>query len=87
MHGGGKDGERDDQWDDKKGDEEEKDEEEQDKNPRHTNKDPNRTIHTIFGGKVASETRRERKLTARAVMAVANSDEKIADPKFQNWSP
>jgi hypothetical protein len=28
MHGGGKDGERDDQYDDKKGDEEEKDEEE-----------------------------------------------------------
>jgi hypothetical protein len=31
MHGGSKDGERDNQWDDKKGDEEEKDEEEQDK--------------------------------------------------------
>jgi hypothetical protein len=28
MHCGSKDGERDDQWDDKKGDEEEKDEEE-----------------------------------------------------------
>jgi hypothetical protein len=33
MHGGGKDAECDDQWDDKKGDKEEKEEEEQDKNP------------------------------------------------------
>jgi hypothetical protein len=32
------------------------------------------------------ETRRERKLTARAVMALTNSDEKTTDPKYQNWS-
>jgi hypothetical protein len=84
MRGGGKDGERDDQWDDKKGDDEEKDKEERDKNPCHAYKDPNRTICTIFGGKVALETRWERKLTARAIMAITNSDEKIVDPKFQN---
>jgi hypothetical protein len=83
MHGGSKDGERDNQWDDKKGDEEEKDEEEQDKKkPHHAYKDPDRTIRTIFGGKVALETRWERKLTAQAVMAVTNSDEKITGPKF-----
>jgi hypothetical protein len=80
IRGGGKDGEHDDQQDDKKADEEEKDEEEQDKNPHHAYKDPNRTIRTIFDGKVALETGRQRKLTARAVMAVANSDEKTVDP-------
>jgi hypothetical protein len=31
------------------------------------------------------EIRPERKLTARAVRAIANSDEKITDPKYQNW--
>jgi hypothetical protein len=82
MRGGGKDGEHNDQRDDKKGDEEEKDEEEQDKNSCHAYKDPDRTIHTIFDGKVALETGQERKLTARAVMAVANSDEKTTDPKY-----
>jgi hypothetical protein len=82
MHSGNKDDERDDQRDDKKGDEEEKDEEERDKNPHHAYKDPDRTIHTIFGGKVALKTGRERKLTTRAVMALANSDEKVTDPKF-----
>jgi hypothetical protein len=50
--------------------------------PHHAYKDPNRTIRTIFGGKVALETGQERKLTARAIMALANSDEKIIDPKF-----
>jgi hypothetical protein len=58
MRGGGKDGEHDDQRDDKKADEEEKDEEEQDKNPHHTYKDPDRTIRTIFYGKVALDTGR-----------------------------
>lgn len=32
------------------------------------------------------ETRREWKLTARAIVAISNSDKKIADPKFPNWS-
>jgi hypothetical protein len=86
MCGGGKDGKRDDQRDDKKGDEKKKDKEEQNKNPHHAYKDPNKTICIIFSGKVALETRRERKLTARAVMALANSNEKIANSKFQNWS-
>jgi hypothetical protein len=53
MRGGGKDGEHDDQRDDKNGDKEEKDEEERDKNHRHAYKEPDRTIRTIFGGKVA----------------------------------
>jgi hypothetical protein len=82
MHSDGKDSKRDDQRDDKNGDKEEKDEEERDKNRRHAYKDPDRTIRTIFGGKVTLETGQERKLIARAVMALANSDEKIVDPKF-----
>jgi hypothetical protein len=40
----------------------------------------------IFGDKVALENRRQRKLVARAVMALNNSDEKVAEPKYQNWS-
>jgi hypothetical protein len=36
----------------------------------------------IFGGKVALETGRERKLLARVVMNVAKQDDKIADPKY-----
>jgi hypothetical protein len=82
MRGGGKDGERDDQRDDKKGDKEETDEEEQDKNPYHAYKDLDRTIRTIFGGKVALETGRQRKLTTQAVMVLAKSDEKTADSKY-----
>jgi hypothetical protein len=82
MRSDGKDNERDNHRDDKNGDKEEKDEEERDKNRHHAYKDPDRTIRTIFGDKVTLETRQERKLIARAVMALANSDEKITDPKF-----
>jgi hypothetical protein len=32
------------------------------------------------------ETGRERKLTARVVMTLANSNEKTVNPKYQNWS-
>jgi hypothetical protein len=56
------------------------------KNLHHAYKDPDRTICIIFGGKVALETGRERKLTAQDVMALANSHEKTTDPKYQNWS-
>jgi hypothetical protein len=52
------------------------------KKPRHAYKDPDRIIRSIFGGKVALETRRERKLTTQAIMAITNSDKKITDPKF-----
>ena len=62
------------------------DEDDPDKNPRHAYTDPDRTIRTIFGGRVATETGRERKLTARAVTAVAWTDDTVADPKYQNWS-
>jgi hypothetical protein len=32
------------------------------------------------------ENGRQRKLTARAIMALNNPDGKVADPKYQNWS-
>jgi hypothetical protein len=59
--------------------EEEKEDDGEDKNPRHSYQNPDRTVQTIFGGRVATETGRQRKLTARAVMAVTKADDKIAD--------
>jgi hypothetical protein len=84
--GGDKDGNKNDRRDDKRPDEEDKTEEECDKDPRHAYKDPDRSVRSIFGGKVALENKRQRKLTARAIMALNNSNEKVADPKYQNWS-
>jgi hypothetical protein len=62
--GGNKDGDKNDRRDDKRPDKEDKTEEEHDKDPRHAYKDPDRSIHSIFGGKVALENGRQRKLTA-----------------------
>jgi hypothetical protein len=85
QRGGDKDGDKNDRRD-KRPDEEDKTEEERDKDPRHAYKDPDRSICNIFGGKVALENEQQRKLTARAVMALNNPDERVADPKYQNWS-
>jgi hypothetical protein len=63
QRGGDKDSDKDDRSGDKRPDKEDKTEEERDKDPRHTYKDPNRNIHNIFGGKVALENGRQRKLT------------------------
>jgi hypothetical protein len=48
-------GDKNDRWDDKRPDEEDKTEEERDKDPRHAYKDPDRSVCSIFGGKVALE--------------------------------
>jgi hypothetical protein len=56
--GGDKDGNKNDRWDDKRPDEEDKTEEECDKDPRHAYKDPDRSVRSIFGGKVALENKR-----------------------------
>jgi hypothetical protein len=69
-----------------KADDEAKDAKEQEKNPCHAYRDPNKIVYTIFGVKVVLETGRERKLITRAVLVVVNSDEKIIDPKYHNWS-
>jgi hypothetical protein len=86
QRGGDKDGDKDDRWVDKRPDEEDKTEEEHDKDPHHAYKDPDRSVHNIFGGKVALENGRQRKLTTRAVMALKNSDGRVANPKYQNYS-
>jgi hypothetical protein len=86
QRGGDKDGDKNDRWDDKRPDEEDKTKEEHDKDPCHAYKDPNRSVCNIFGGKVSLENGRQRKLITRAVMALNNPDERVADPKYQNWS-
>jgi hypothetical protein len=75
---------KNDRRDDKRPDEEDKTKEECDKDPCHAYKDPNRSVHSIFGGKVALENGRQRKLTARAIMALNNPNGKVVDPKYQN---
>ena len=42
-------------------------------------------VTTIFGGLASTESRRERKLTARQVLTVA-SEETTADPSYRPWS-
>jgi hypothetical protein len=86
QRGGDKDGDKNDRLDDKRPDEEDKTEEERNKDPCHAYRDPDRSVRNIFGWKVALENGRQRKLTARAVMALNNPDERVADPKYQNWS-
>jgi hypothetical protein len=76
---------KDDHRDNKRPDED-KTKEEHDKGPHHAYKDLDRSVYSIFGGKVALENGRQRKLTTRAIMALNNSDEKVTDPKYQNWS-
>jgi hypothetical protein len=71
---GDKDGDKNDRRDDKRPDEEDKIEEECDKDPHHAYNYPDRSIHSIFGGKVALENRRHRKLTTQAIMALNNPD-------------
>jgi hypothetical protein len=84
QRGGDKDGDKNDRRGDKRPNEEDKTEEECDKDPRHAYKD--RSVRSIFGGKVVLENERQRKLTARAIMALNNSNEEVADPKYQNCS-
>lgn len=86
MHGGDKGDARPEHREGKQPEDKDKDDEDQDKNPRHAYTDPAKVCRTIFGGKVALETGRERKFIARAVMAVANPDDKITDPRYQTWS-
>ena len=47
---------------------------------------PTDRVHTIIGGKVSIETKRERKLLARTCLNVANADNHITDPRLPPWS-
>ena len=42
-------------------------------------------VATIFRGLAAAKSRRDRKLTARRVLAV-NTEDSIADPSYRPWS-
>jgi hypothetical protein len=42
-------------------------------------------VATIFGGLASTESRRERKLAARRVLAVT-SEETTTDPSYRPWS-
>jgi hypothetical protein len=55
QRSGDKVSDKNDRWDDKRPDGEDKIEEERDKDPRHAYKDPDRSVRSIFGGKVALE--------------------------------
>jgi hypothetical protein len=58
------------------------DEDDPDKNPKHQYQEPIRHVTTIVGGKVSVESKRERKLLARACLNVAKVDDLIADPRL-----
>jgi hypothetical protein len=58
------------------------DDDAQDRNPRHQYVNPTKTVHSIFGGKVSLESKRERKLLKHACLSVINTDDLITDPKL-----
>jgi hypothetical protein len=55
QRSGDKVGDKNDHYDDKRPDGEDKTEDERDKDPRCPYKDPDRSVRSIFGGKVALE--------------------------------
>jgi hypothetical protein len=57
-------------------------EDDPDKNPKHQYQEPVRHVATIIRGKVSVESKRERKLLARAYLNVAKTDDLIADPRL-----
>jgi hypothetical protein len=62
------------------------DDDEHDRNPHHQYVNPTKTIHSIFGGKVSLESKRERKLLKWACSSVINADDLIFDPRLPAWS-
>jgi len=63
----------------------EDEDEDQDRDPQHQYVNPTDVVHSIFGGKVSIESKRERKLLKRACLNVDTTDGLIADPKFPPW--
>jgi len=51
-----------------------------------TQDSPTDVVHSIFGGKVSIESKRETKLQKRACLNVDSADGLVADPKFPPWS-
>jgi hypothetical protein len=62
------------------------DDDEQDRNPCHQYVNPTKIVHSIFGGKVSLESKRERKLLKRACLSVVNTDDLFSDPRLPTWS-
>jgi hypothetical protein len=62
------------------------DDDEQDRNPRHQYVNPTKTVHSIFGGKVSLESKREHKLLKQACLNIVNADDLISDPRLSAWS-
>jgi hypothetical protein len=62
------------------------DDDAQDRNPCHQYVNPTKIVHSIFGGKVSLESKRERKLLKRACLSVVNTDDLISDPRLSSWS-
>ena len=62
------------------GEQRNEDNDDEDADPRHKYVKPTDRVHTIIGGKVSIETKRERKLLARACLNVANTDNLLTDP-------
>jgi hypothetical protein len=58
------------------------DEDDPDKNPKHQYQEHVRHVATIVGGKVSIESKRERKLLARACLNVTKVDDLIVDPRL-----
>ena len=64
----------------------EDEDDDQDRDPRHQYVSPTDVVHSIFGGKVSIESKRERKLLKRDCLKVDSSDSSITDPKIPPWS-
>ena len=56
-----------------------------DRDPRHQYVNLTDVVHSIFGGKVSIESKREWKLLKRACLNVDSADGSIVDPKFPPW--
>jgi hypothetical protein len=57
-----------------------------DRNPCHQYVNPTKTVHSIFGGKVSLESKRDRKLLKRACLSIINTDDLVSDPRLLAWS-
>jgi hypothetical protein len=60
------------------------DDDEHDRNPRHQYVNPTKTVHSIFGGEVSLESKRE--LLKWAYLSIVNADDLISDPRLPAWS-
>jgi len=64
----------------------EDEDDDQDRDPRHQYVSPTNVVHSIFGGKISIESKRERKLLKRACLNVDSADGLVADPELPPWS-